>query len=101
MTNILAAVMATFDDVGDERAREVLNQSIALVLKHIETAGMVVVQVSPMLASDFASFEDAVLSHLTPTDEATKAAELDASDVNGEAVIHDLRSKGWFILPPK
>lgn len=101
MTDVVAAIMATFDVADDEQKRTALEQSVMIVVAHIKDAGMVVVPVTPLLASDLADFEAVVLANLTPVDDATKASELDAADVNGESVIHALRSKGWLILPPK
>jgi hypothetical protein len=46
----------------------------------------------PLVVSRFAERVDQII---------TEARTMDASDVNGEAVVHDLRSKGWLILPPK
>jgi len=99
MTDALEAVMATFDVSPEQDVQ--LRQSVSTVLLHIHQAGLCIAPVTPLIASDIHAFEASVIAHLTPSDVNAKVDDLDASDVNGEAVIHELRSKGWLILPPK
>lgn len=103
MIDVLATVLTTFDTSAeeDEKQRAALEQSIALVLRHVDLAGLQILAVHPLLATDYDVFESSVLSHLTPLTVETPVSELDSSDVNGEAVIHDLRSRGWTIYPPR
>jgi hypothetical protein len=96
---ILTDIVDGFNSTEENRPK--LEEAVGMVLTKAAERGYVVVAASPMIATDYNDFENTVLAHLTPSTDKVLASELEASDINGQAVIHALRAKGWLILPPK
>lgn len=82
---------------GDQQA---LVDAIDLFLLKVAEAGFVIVPVSSMIATDVNNFEMVIRQWVVPSIE--KVGEEDVEiDIPVEAIIQDLRQKGWFILPPR
>jgi hypothetical protein len=100
MSDVATAILSTFGTTGEATVDASLRASIEVVLQHIETAGMVVVPVSPLTATDYEVFSQTILGLMTPSLDTTLVQDLDTQDFHADAIIQALRSKGWFILPP-
>jgi len=81
-----------------EADQKALAEAIDLLLSKLKEIGCVVVPVSEMIATDVADFEATIKQWVTPTVEHLEEA-VDIY-VPIEAIVQDLKQKGWHFIPP-